>query len=97
MDLNRAGDHGVGPPRSALTLIGLEQDPGMGQPTGGRGALPDQGAKLGAFGFGEDDGIFGLAHAVLPSRHPFDASQTIGSTSVSQIISDRPLERFVSI
>ena len=35
----------------------------MGQPPGRRGALADPGAKLGTFGFGEDDGLFGVAHA----------------------------------
>ncbi len=60
----------------------------MGQPPGRRGALPDPGAKLGTFGVGEDDGLFGLAHTGLPSRNPFDAPQATGSTALSHIICD---------
>lgn len=88
MDLDRPGDRGVGPPRSPFALIGLEQDAGMGQPPGRRGALPDQGPQVRAFGFGEDDGLFGLAHTGLPSRNPFDAPQPTGSAALSQIICD---------
>jgi hypothetical protein len=66
MDLDGTGDRDVGPARSALPLVGLEQDAGMGQPPGGGRALADQGAELGAFVLGQDDGIFGVAQAGSP-------------------------------
>jgi hypothetical protein len=63
-DLQRLGDHLVGPARAGLALVGFEQDAGMGQGTGRTGVLADQGVKPGAFGLGQDNGV-ALAHARL--------------------------------
>jgi hypothetical protein len=43
VDLQRVGDHLVGPAGASLALVGFEQDTGMGQGTGPTGALGDQG------------------------------------------------------
>jgi hypothetical protein len=66
VDLQRVGDHLVGPAGASLALIGFEQDTGIGQGTGRTGASADQGVKPRAFGFGQDNGL-ALAHARLLS------------------------------
>lgn len=64
--LDRPGDRGIGPRRSALALIGLEQDPGVGHRPGRAAPLADQGAQLSPLLIGEANGLFGLAHAEPP-------------------------------
>ncbi len=57
VDVQRPGDGGVGPPRAAVAVVGLEQDAGAGQRPGGRGPAPDEAAQLGALCLGEDDAV----------------------------------------
>jgi hypothetical protein len=44
-DLQRVGDHLVGPAGASLALVGFEQDTGMGQGTGRTSASTDQGMR----------------------------------------------------
>ncbi len=62
----------------------------MGQPPGGGRALADQGAELGAFVLGQDDGIFDVAHAGSPGGigqsdflHPVTASTRKSTSSLT--------------
>ncbi len=67
MHLKGAGNHHIGPARSGLGTISLEQDPGAGHLVSGGDSAPHPGPEVGALGIGEHD-TRGLGHGTTSSR-----------------------------